>query len=242
MMPAPERTTQGDLCHGFLMRDWIAGLVLILTSPVLAAEPIVSDGDTLTVDGTKFRLDGIDAPEFNQICLDEKDQEWKCGLAARDALVEWIAKRTVRCDDKGPDKVHPDRRIGICFVEGKELNEWLVRQGWALNFEPYAKGRYLAAQRDAEKNHRGMWKGCFAAPWDIRRWKKDAPLMGSPCPSDARERIFAEAACSIKGSRRHIYHMPGCGSYDSTTNVVKWFCSEDEARAEGYTKARNCPR
>jgi endonuclease YncB( thermonuclease family) len=143
--------TQGDLCHGFLMRDWIAGLVLILTSPVWAAEPTVSDGDTLTVDGTKYRLDGIDAPEFNQICLDEKDQEWKCGLAARDALVEWIAKRTVRCDDKGPDKVHPDRRIGICFVEGKELNEWLVRQGWALNFEPYAKGRYLAAQRDAKK-------------------------------------------------------------------------------------------
>ena len=176
------------------MRDWIAGLVLILTSPVWAAEPIVSDGDTLTVDGTKFRLDGIDAPEFNQICLDEKDQEWKCGLAARDALVEWIAKRTVRCDDKGPDKVHPDRRIGICFVEGKELNEWLVRQGWALNFEPYAKGRYLAAQRDAEKNHRGMWKGCFAAPWDIRRWKKDAPLMGSPCSPDARERIFREPA------------------------------------------------
>jgi endonuclease YncB( thermonuclease family) len=57
------------------MRGWIAGLVLILTSPVLAAEPIVSDGDTLTVDGTKFRLDGIDAPEFNQICLDEKGQE-----------------------------------------------------------------------------------------------------------------------------------------------------------------------
>jgi len=31
---------------------------LILTSPVWAAAPIVSDGDTLTVDGTKFKLDG----------------------------------------------------------------------------------------------------------------------------------------------------------------------------------------
>ena len=66
--------------------------------------------------------------------------------------------------------------------------------------------------------------------------------MGSPCASDARERIFIELPCSIKGSRTHIYHMPGCRSYDSTTNVVKWFCSEDEARAEGYTKAGNCPR
>ena len=65
--------------EGF-MRGWIAGLVLVLTSPVWAAGAIVSDGDTLTLDGTKFRLDGIDAPEFNQICLDEKGQPWKCGL------------------------------------------------------------------------------------------------------------------------------------------------------------------
>jgi len=67
------------------MRGWIAALALILTSLVWAARPIVSDGDTLTVDGTKFRLHGIDAPEFNQICLDEKGQEWNCGVAARDA-------------------------------------------------------------------------------------------------------------------------------------------------------------
>jgi endonuclease YncB( thermonuclease family) len=223
------------------MRGWIAGLALILTSPVWAAEPIVIDGDTLEFRSTKFRLHGIDAPEFEQICLDENGQEWKCGLAARDALAKLIATRTFRCEDKGPDTVY-HRRIGICFVEDMELNEWLVREGWALNFEPYAKGHYLAAQSDAAKNRRGIWKGCFAEPTNVRHWKKDAPLMGSPCPADARERIFPEAACSIKGSRTRIYHMPGCPNYESTTNVVKRFCSEDEARAEGYTKAKNCPR
>jgi Staphylococcal nuclease homologue len=143
---------------------WIAGLVLILTNPAWAAEPIVSDGDTLSVEGTKYRLDWIDAPEFNQICLDEKGQEWNCGLAARDALVEWIAKRTVRCDDKGPDKVHPDRRIGICFVEGKELNEWLVRQGWALNFEPYAKGRSYAIKQMQPRTAVEYGRGALLRP------------------------------------------------------------------------------
>jgi len=77
------------------------------------------------------------------------------------------------------------------------MNEWMVRQGWAINFEPYAKRRYLAAQRDAETNRRGIWKGCFAAPGDIRHWKKSAPLMGSPCSPDARARIFREDACSM---------------------------------------------
>jgi endonuclease YncB( thermonuclease family) len=221
------------------MRDWIAGLVLILTSPVWAAEPIVSDGDTLTVDGTKYRLNGIDAPEFNQVCLDEKGQEWNCGLAVRDALAKLIANRAVQCEDKGPDKVHRDRRIGICTFEGMELNKWLVREGWAVNFEPYAKGRFLRDQADAAKNRRGIWKGCFAAPTDWRHWKKDAPLMGSACPRDATERIFD---CRIKGHQRSKkYHHPGCPSYDSisTKNVAKMFCSEDEARAEGYTRRRS---
>lgn len=124
---------------------------------------------------------------------------------------------------------------------GITLNEWLVREGWALNFEPYAKGRFLADEASAANNRHGMWKGCLAAPTNWRHWNKTAPLMGSACPRDAVARIFVEAACSIKGSRTRKYHMPGCGSYDNTTNVVKWFCSEDEARAEGFTKAGNCP-
>jgi len=103
----------------------IAGcLGLILIASVQATERvIVKDGDTLELGDATFRLHGIDAPEFNQLCVDEKDQEWKCGLAARDALVEWIGKRAVRCDDQGPDTKYPKRRIGLCFVEGMEMNE-----------------------------------------------------------------------------------------------------------------------
>ena len=103
------------------VRGWIAGLVLILTSPVWAAGAIVLDGDTLTLGGTKSRLDGIDAPEFNQICLDEKGQPWKRGFAARDALAKLIANRTVQCEDEGIDKVHRERRIGICLSRVKNL-------------------------------------------------------------------------------------------------------------------------
>ena len=221
------------------MRGWITGLALLLTSPVWAAECIVIDGDTLTLRGTKFRLHGIDAPEFNQICLDEKGQEWNCGVAARDALAKLIENcAAVQCEDKGrPDR---DRRIGICTFEDTELNDWLVREGWAVNLEPYAKGRFLRDQADAAKNRRGIWKGCFAAPTDWRRWRKDARLMGSACPSDAASRMFD---CRIKGNQRSKkYHHPGCPGYDSiSAKNAKMFCFEDEARAEGYTRAGNCP-
>ena len=70
--------------------------------------------------------------------------------------------------------------------------------------------------------------------------KKDAPLMGAACPYEAASRIFD---CRIKGNRRKKYHHPGCPGYDSiSAKNAKMFCSEDEARAEGYTKAGNCPQ
>jgi len=109
-----------------------------------------------------------------------KGQEWNCGLAARDALAKFIANRAVQCEDKGPDKVHPDRRIGICTFESVELNKWLVREGWAVNFEPYAKGRFLPDQADAAKNRRGIWKGCFAAPTRLAALEKGRSVDGVP--------------------------------------------------------------
>jgi endonuclease YncB( thermonuclease family) len=232
------------------MRGWIAGLVLILASPVWAAECIVSDGDTLTLRGTKYRLDGIDAPEFNQVCLDEKGQEWNCGLAARDALFKLIETCAVQCEDKGPDKVHRDRRIGICTFESMELNKWLVREGWAVNFEPYAKGRFLRDQADAAKNRRGIWKGCFAVPTDWRHWKKDAPLMGSACASDAASRIFDcrilnDAVIEFGGQKRQGVGWFLTGTIDRVTGDVTVLLTkliEGVPQRETQSYALNCER
>lgn len=38
----------------------------------------------------------------------------------------------------------------------------------------------------------------------------------------------------IKGSKSHIYHVPGSKYYDKTTNVVQWFKTIEEAEAAGY--------
>lgn len=56
------------------MRHALAVLVL-LSGPVLAAEPIVgrasvTDGDTVVIRSTRVRLHGIDAPESAQLCQD----------------------------------------------------------------------------------------------------------------------------------------------------------------------------
>jgi endonuclease YncB( thermonuclease family) len=113
------------------MRLWILGLALLAVGPSWAGDVTVKDGVTIAVDGATFRLDGIDAPEADQFCLNEKGAVSRCGIEARDRLKTLLAGRAVHCEDKGADPVYPKRRIGVCRIDGDAttLNQWLVRQG-----------------------------------------------------------------------------------------------------------------
>ena len=100
------------------------------------------DADTLTLDGVRFRLDGIDGPEPDQPCLDSAGEVFFCGRKAYEELQKFIANRVLRCEDKGPDRRRQNRRIGQCWVENVDLQRWLVANGWTIPLEPYAKGRF----------------------------------------------------------------------------------------------------
>src|SRR5262245_15953475 len=163
------------------MRLLIAVMVFAIGSPVLAADPEVTDAGTVRLDGTTFRLDGINAPDIDQMCLDPKGNLWPCGVEARDRLNAHIQHRAVRCADKGPDPAFARRRIGLCSIEGEAatLNQWAVREGWAIKRESDAKGAFAAEEADARENRRGLWQGCFADPDDLRRWNIGGRLVGA---------------------------------------------------------------
>ena len=242
------------------MRFLLAVLATLLTSPSWAAEPVVKDGDTIQLAGSTYRLDGIDAPELDQICVDEHANSWACGLEARDQLAKLVGKREVRCRDLGADPTYGKWRIGICTVDGEtaSLNQMLVRAGFALNFEPAAKGRFKADEAAAREALAGLWKGCFVAPAEFRRWQKTTPLLGGSCRSDKdrqlREILFPDDAamppgCPIKGKLAvrarvtgnvGVYHLQSCRSYAGLSKPDRWFCSEDDAHAAGFRKAYNC--
>jgi endonuclease YncB( thermonuclease family) len=234
-------------------------LAIFSASQGFAAGPVVSDGATLQLADVTYRLDGIDAPELDQICIDEHADPWACGVEARDQLAKLIGGHEVRCDDLGPAP-YKKRHIGVCTVEGESasLNALVVRQGFALNFEPYANGRFKDDEAGAKDNRRGLWKGCFVAPAEFRRGKKDDALLGDSCRSDKdreiRAVLFPEdpvmpPGCSIKGKLAvrarltgnvGVYHLQGCRSYPALTKPDRWFCSEEDAQAEGFRKAYNC--
>ena len=69
--------------------------------------------NSIVLDGTVFRLDGIDAPELDQICIDESGETWLCGKRkARNRLATLIGDSVVYCDIKavGPGSPRDLRR------------------------------------------------------------------------------------------------------------------------------------
>ena len=233
---------------------------ILLQAPARAATAIVHDGDTIQLGEITYRLDGIDAPELDQTCIDDHADPWSCGIDARDQLTKLINGRNVHCDDLGIDKTTKKRHVGVCTVEGEStsLNLELARQGLAISVEPslkvHAKDDVAAARADRS----GLWKGCFIAPADFRIGKKDGTLIGNSCRADRDKEIRAvlspqylaqPPACAIKGKLAArarvtgnvgIYHLQGCRSYAGLTRPDRWFCSEDDAQAAGFRRAFNC--
>src|SRR3981081_1418526 len=122
----------------FLIATFV--LSVVSASPGFTGSPLVRDGGPLQLGDVTYRLDGIDAPELDQICIDEHADSWACGVEARDQLASLIGGRQVQCEDLGLGAIFKNRHIGICTLEGEKstLNQLIVRQGFALNFEPYA--------------------------------------------------------------------------------------------------------
>jgi endonuclease YncB( thermonuclease family) len=242
------------------VRSFVLMLAVFSASEGWAASATVGDGGTLQVAGVTYRLDGIDAPALDQMCIDEHADTWACGLEARDQLGRLIGDRQVRCEDLGADATYRKRHIGICTLEGEtaSLNQVLVRQGFAVNSDSAAKGRFGDDETAAKGNRRGLWRGCFVAPREFRRGRKDGALLGYSCRADKDREIRAvlfpdgpamPSGCSIKGklavrarvtSNIGVYHLQGCRSYPALTKPDRWFCTEEDAQAEGFRKAYNC--
>jgi endonuclease YncB( thermonuclease family) len=243
------------------MRAWVTAALLIMATPCWAAEAIIVDGDTLILDSVPYKLDGIEAPQTDQTCIDNKGATWTCGIEARDRLREHVRKRNVRCEDRGTDSAYRMRRVGVCWVAGDatSINQWMVQEGWALNLGRSAKISFKADRDNANASRKGLWKGCFVSPESLRRFTiSTAPLLGAACPSAnnwaVRNKLFPESpamppGCTIKGRSPlrsqiagyvGIYHLDSCKSYARTKTVHRWFCSEDEAKAEGFRKSYTC--
>ena len=144
-------------------------LRLVLKARDVSRYLTVSDGDGFMVAGLRVRLQGIDAPEIFQNCLDEKGREWPCGKRARRRLFELLRGREIEVHVHSVDRY--GRLLATCYAGGRNVNETLVREGLAVT---YYSDCYEEVQREARKARRGIWRGQFQHPAVWRRQHAEA--------------------------------------------------------------------
>jgi endonuclease YncB( thermonuclease family) len=148
----------------------------------LSGQASIIDGDTLEIHGARIRLWGIDAPESNQLCRGEDSIQYRCGATAANNLDSFLNKRPVDCVPVSLDQYR--RTVATCSVDGVDLADWLVRNGFAVDWPQYSKGKYDKAQRDADHAGRGIWAGSYVAPWLFRTCIRQGGKPGD-CSDDA---------------------------------------------------------
>ena len=89
---------------------------------------------------------------------------WDCGAAATEALMS--RAEGMSCTGSGTDAF--GRTIGICSAGGRDLNAWLVANGWALAYRQFSED-YVGEEEEARSNRRGIHRGQFIEPWNWRR-------------------------------------------------------------------------
>jgi endonuclease YncB( thermonuclease family) len=123
----------------------------------------VRDGDTFAVD---IRLLGTDAIEVKQQCQKPDGTCTPCGQGARHAMGQLFERVDGKNGRNGlkvsfTGETTYGRPVATATIDGKDVGETLIRQGWAI-----AEPRYLAG--DPERLRR-----CTAAEAEARQAKRE---------------------------------------------------------------------
>jgi endonuclease YncB( thermonuclease family) len=201
----------------------------ITVSTEISGRAIAITGDLMRVDGALVRISGVEAPESRQPCYRANGRRWNCTSAAKSNLARVVRGRRVICTPSGENT--GGYVIAQCSIGEADLATELVRSGSVFAVSSYFSS--LGGEEDAaRKAKKGIWQGEIQRPqeWRDQQWqdaKRDAP-----------------DGCPIKGFIRassKFYALPWSADYDRakvrTEKGERWFCSEDEAKAAGFTSA-----
>ena len=128
----------------------------------------IVDGDTIKIGKNIIRLHGIDAPEKNQSCI-INNEEWHCGKKATESLKNLINLKTIKCETSEKDRYN--RYIAECYINNLSINQWMVRNGWAIAYRYYSN-KFVDDEKIAKINQNGIWKGSFIEPYLFRKKNK----------------------------------------------------------------------
>lgn len=203
-----------------LITSLVLNIVLLLkqSKPNFSGVLVIGviDGDTIVLEGKeKIRLRYADAPEL----------EYCGGLEAKAYLEKLVVGKKVRIVEQIPDQY--GRGMALVYTGNTFINSEMLESGWAKFHHDNASvtDQLKTVATQAKESTKGIFGMCQS---------KDLP---------------DKEGCVIKGnidnnSDRKNYYTPGCAQYKFTI-VEKdmgegWFCTEKEAIAAGFTRAKTC--
>ena len=120
----------------------------------------VRSGNKIGVGDTIVRLYGSSAPGPEDAC-ESGERSFRCGVIAWAELIRLADGHRVSCDIED-QRAADGTPYATCYVGERDINEALVRSGWA----EAAQGvdRYRVDQEDARRARRGLWAGRIRPP------------------------------------------------------------------------------
>ena len=212
----------------------------------------VIDGDTIKIDyfGSEeyVRLIGVNTPE-----IDGPYTKLECfgneasGFTRSYLEGQWI---TIERDPSQANRDKYDRLLRYVYLAGVDFGGYIIEQGYGYEYtynNSYnRRALYASYQDEAKSNESGLWgnSACVANSSSISGDYSDDEGYGE----EKSGRITEDGTkCNIKGNiskntGEKIYHVPGQEYYDETIISPeygeRWFCSEEEAIAAGWRRAK----
>lgn len=213
----------------------------------------VVDGDTIKihingqVESVRFLL--VDTPETSHPRLGKQP----FGEEAKEFTRKMVEGKTVQLEKDVSDRDKYNRLLYYVYVDGKSVQEELLRNGLARVAYVYVPNtkhvdRYYEIQKEAQQKGVGIWSIENYAQED--GFHKEVVEGDDSINSNANQNnnvnnpLSPESSgdCNIKGnissSGEKIYHMPGQQFYERTkiepSKGEQYFCTREEAEKAGF--------
>ena len=155
----------------FVLRRLLRGVRGRRPGDTISGKAWVTDGDGLRVRGHTIRIAGVDAPEHDQAAKHRDGYWFAHGKRVKSELIREIGGKHVRVSVEGTDRY--GRLLATVTCRGRDVGEWLVREGHAI--AAYSD-RYRHVEREARRARRGMWG--HAHNFDPRDHRRRNPRKG----------------------------------------------------------------
>lgn len=189
----------------------------------------VADGDTITVmnngKGEKIRLYGVDSPE--------KAQDF--GQKAKQFTSDMVFGKVVNVETVVKDRY--GRTVGIVKIDGKCLNEEIIRRGMGWLYRQYCDkpmcSQWMKLEEAAKSSKAGLWSVANPiSPWEFRHPGKKTTANNPSGINTAPGPLHGNTSSNV-------FHAPTCDAYNCK-NCTMIFKTHNDAIAEGYRPCGKC--